>query len=111
MLEALWSVEFISSPTLRQSAGVVVLESSKAFGGDSGYFYVGSYQIVHDVLKAEVKVTHYFGPLNSVFGPHEEFTLKLEGKIADRTFSLRGHLVERPDQKITVQLTKRADLP
>jgi len=111
MLEALWSVEFLSGTTLRQGAGVIVLETSRAFGGDSSYFYVGGYQLIHDTLKADVKVTHYFGPTISVFGPRQQFTLKLEGKIAEHTFSLHGYLVEQPELKITVQLTKRADLP
>jgi len=110
MLEALWSVEFISN-TQHYGAGVIVLESSRAFGGDSNYFYIGSYELVHDILKAEAKVTHYFGPPNSVFGPLKEFTLKLEGKVAEHTFDLHGYLIEQPALKIVVRLTKRADLP
>lgn len=110
MLEALWSVEFIAS-TQRFGAGVIVLESSRAFGGDSTYFYIGSYELDRDIIKAQVKVTHYFGPQNSVFGARKEYTLNLEGKIAERTFDLKGHLVEQPEMKIVVRLTKRADLP
>ena len=110
MLEALWSVEFISN-TERYGAGVIVLESSRAFGGDSQYFYIGKYELVHDTLKAEAKVTHYFGTPNSVFGALKEFTLKLEGKFAEHTFDLQGYLVEQPDNRIVVRLTKRADLP
>lgn len=110
MLEALWSVDFLAN-TQRPGAGVVVLESSRAFGGDSNYIYIGSYKLVHEILKAEVKVTHYSGPMNSVFGARKEFTLKLEGKIAERTFDLRGHIVDQPELEIIVRLTKRADLP
>ena len=111
MLEALWSVEFLSTNTQGKGAGVIVLESSRAFGGDSQYFYIGTYQLDRDILKAEVKVTHYAGLPYSVFGPLKELTLKLEGKIAERTFDLNGHRVDQPGMKIIARLTKRADLP
>lgn len=54
MLEALWSVEFLSTAQ-GYGAGVIVLESSRVFGGDSTYFYIGSYELTHDILTAEVK--------------------------------------------------------
>ncbi len=111
MLEALWSVEFLSTTTQGYGAGVIVFESNRAFGGDAQYFYIGRYELVHDTLKAEAKVTHYAGLPNSVFGPRKEFTLKLEGKIAEPMFDLKGYLVEQPGMKIIVRLTKRADLP
>lgn len=110
MLEALWSVEFVTSAQTG-GAGVIVLESSRAFGGDSFYYYIGRYELVHDILKAEVKVTHYSGPMASVFGPFKELNYKLEGKIGEPSFMLRGHVVGQPEKQITVRLTKRADLP
>jgi hypothetical protein len=110
MLEALWSVEF-SSNAQGFGAGVIVFESSRAFGGDAQYFYIGRYKIVDGILKAEAKVTHYANLPNSIFGPLKEFNLRLEGKIAEPTFDLKGYLVERPEMKIIARLTKRADLP
>lgn len=111
MLEALWSVEFNSDTTQGYGAGVIVLESSRAFGGDANYFYIGSYALDNGMLKASVKVTHYAGQPHSIFGPAKEFNLALEGKIATDTFELFGYVVEQSGMKIRIRLTKRADLP
>jgi len=43
-LEALWSVEFVAPGQNNINAGVVIFESSKLFGGDSWYYYTGSYK-------------------------------------------------------------------
>lgn len=110
MLEALWSVEFFSNAQ-GFGAGVIVFESSRAFGGDAQYFYTGRYELVHDTLKADAKITHYANLPNSIFGPLKEFNLKLEGKIAEPTFELKGYVVEQPKMEIIARLTKRAALP
>lgn len=72
MLEALWSVEFISNVG-GTGGGVVVLETQRLFGGDSQYFYVGTFKVEGPLVRATLKVTHYYGPPSSVFGPISEF--------------------------------------
>jgi hypothetical protein len=110
MLEALWSVEFVSNLKMF-GAGVVVLETGRVFGGDSAYYYLGTCQVKNDIFKAEIKVIHYAGQAFSIFGPLDKFNLKLSGKIQEPIMELRGFLVENPQMKILIRLTKRADLP
>lgn len=42
MIEALWSVEFMSN-LQGAGAGVAVFETGRVLGGDAGYTYVGKY--------------------------------------------------------------------
>ena len=110
MLEALWSVEFVSNLEA-VGAGVAVFETGRVFGGDSQYYYLGSFRVVNGVAKADIEVNHYFGPLSSIFGPLTKFNLKLTGQPNNPVMELSGHLVENPKLQIYIRLTKRADLP
>lgn len=110
MLEALWSVEFVANTQI-YGAGVVVLETGRAFGGDSQYYYVGDYNMHHDKAQVILKVKHYSGPAYSIFGTLKEFSVKLEGVPARDTFDMSGHLVENPTMKMRIRLTRRAELP
>ncbi len=110
MIEALWSVQFGSNLN-DFGAGCVVLETGRVLGGDSGYYYVGSYKVENDVIAARIKVTHYSGELNSIFGNVREFELQVTGKPERNIFVLNGHVEGHPELKISIRLTRRAELP
>jgi hypothetical protein len=112
MLEALWSVEFVSSLQV-VGAGVAVLETGRVLVGDAQYYYVGtcSYDQHTDTVTAELKVTHYAGSEHSVFGAARNFRLRLSGKPNRERFDIHGHVVENPSLNIGIRLTRRAELP
>lgn len=116
MIEALWSVSFVSGGGQVQNnmgAGVVVFETQRIFGGDSGYYYIGSYSLNTATMEinAEVTVTHYFGAPSSIFGQLRQFTLVFQGKVESQAFSAEGHLKDDPERKISINLVKRSELP
>ena len=111
MLEALWSVEFLSN-LQGFGAGVAVLETGRVLGGDSQYTYIGSYSTnPSGILNSTVKVSHYFGPPHSIFGAAKEFNLILSGTPAHSSFEMRGHVENNPQLQITIRFTRRAELP
>lgn len=110
MLEALWSVEFVSNLE-RFGAGVVIFETGRVYGGDSAYYYIGRVQVKNGAVEADIEVIHYAGQPFSIFGPFNRFNLKLTGKIQEPIMELQGFLIENPVMKILVRLTKRAELP
>ena len=110
MIEALWSVEFVAN-TQGFGSGVVVVENGKVLGGDAQYFYVGSCKFENGVLHASAVITHYAGPPNSVFGTSNKFTISVSGTPAHDKFVLRGHVVEVPQLQISINFTRRAELP
>jgi len=109
-VEALWSVEFISSNKIFGS-GVAVLETEKVLGGDAQYTYVGDYKVVNDTFFAHIAVSHYAGATFSAFGNRKQFNLVLSGTPADRTIDAEGHIEGEPQNKILIRLTRRAELP
>ena len=117
-LEALWSLLFAAGNSPGVSAGVVVLETGRIFGGDSWYYYTGSYEGRNGKLTARVTITHYAGPIGSpLLGNQLQGSVQLteveRGTDPDgrRTISLAGSLVENPSQRLVAKLTWRAALP
>lgn len=110
MLEALWSVRFITNVESFGS-GVAVLETGRILGGDAQCFYVGSYDVENGIANATVTVTPYAGPSMTVFGQAKKLSLKLTGKPEHSAFELQGFVVENPALNVRIHFTRRAELP
>ena len=110
ILELETGVEVRSSIGI-DGAGIVVFETNRVFGGDSRYYYLGSYFIRETMLIGVVKVTHYAYDRYSIFGDLAEFNLKVEGKMQIPIFDALGFRVDQPDQRIGLRFTKQAELP
>lgn len=77
-IEALWLVKFgdFEIPNQAGNGGVIVFESGKAFGGDSGYAYVGRYEVSGDNFTAELDIIQFNDEMGDVFGLNSsEFTV------------------------------------
>jgi len=117
-LEALWSVEFVAPGQNNINAGVVIFESSKLFGGDSWYYYTGSCKGEDGKLTAQLKSTHYAGPVGSPSmgnRPEGMYLFKEirrgEDQNGNRTIDIEGSVVEVPGAIVFARLTWRANLP
>jgi len=118
-LEALWSVVFLTPNSQRLNAGVVVFETNRIFGGDSWFYYTGTYKGENGKLVARVKSTHYFGPLGSpAIGARPqgiiEFVEISRGTDSDgrKTMRVEGTVVDPPTGlKVVGELTWREKLP
>ena len=117
--EALWAVYFgdVSDPSRlvpgRTNAGVAVLETQRIFGGDSQYFYLGSYEVEKDWITASVTITHFNGEGWSAFGGplRGSMKLRLEGRREGN--EVRGHMwpEDHPSMRLPAMLRRLADLP
>jgi hypothetical protein len=95
--EALWTIEFQTASGWT-NGGVVVLETSKVFGGDSQYYYVGKYGFSGSAgMVAEVHVTHYSGAVGTAWGDAAQIfdvilrgTVSADGKRIDGTMERTG---------------------
>lgn len=108
MVEALWTAEFVSS-TGRAGIGVAVFDNGRLYGGDTSYFFIGSYTLSGDSITVDVHVTHYAGLPSNIFGPLEEAHLSLSGTVTQDAFTLTGHTKETKD-KADFKLTRQAEL-
>jgi T3SS negative regulator,GrlR len=112
MLEALWSVEFVSNQPMIGS-GVAVIETGRVLGGDSSFMYVGTIEIKDGQAHLKIKCTRYSNVFNmqSVLGPYNEFTILVSGPINRDVMTLQGKMIEDPSKQIVIKATRRQELP
>ncbi|MCY4559453.1 MAG: hypothetical protein OXF79_24400 [Chloroflexi bacterium] len=114
IVEALWAVHFGDAYTPSQpNGGVAILETSRIFGGDSQFYYVGKYEVTGEKLTAQVRIAHFSGPNMTAFGlplacPLE---LKLEGRRNGDMINGRMWPISQPDLNLPVSLKRLEDLP
>ena len=83
-IEALWTIQFDTGNGWI-NGGVVIFETGRVFGGDSQYFYTGTYQNHGDQISGEARIRHYHGPLSTAFGTNDkDFMVRLEGTRSRR---------------------------
>ena len=66
-LEALWTVEFEVAGGWH-NGGVLVFETQRVFGGDSQYYYLGTFFVGRGSINVELRVTHYHGERQTAWG-------------------------------------------
>ncbi len=112
MIEGLWTMSFQTD--LAVGNGVVIFETSRAFGGDSDFYYLGSYEVDRNKIKAKVTITNYGRHNISVFGivnPGSSIELIIEGEINDQRIGANGYIKGNPSARINCLLVKRSELP
>jgi hypothetical protein len=115
MLEAVWSVDFISNERRAESGiagGVILLEKGRMFGADSNYFYLGTYETREGKISAQVNIKNFTGITSLIFGEGlPEFSVQAEGTISDDSFVIQGHLIENADYEFGIVFKRLAELP
>jgi len=106
MIDGLWTVVF--QGPLGPGGGAVVLAGGKVLGGDSGFYYTGTYEEKGDNFTAKVSVKNFMPGVQSVFGGAASVELALTGKIQGGTINGSGAPMNMPQAKLTITLTKRA---
>jgi len=92
------------STPLDEGAGVVTITESRIQGGDSSYWYSGSYSSDGRRIQARLKVRHHSSFLSSVFGPLRDFDLILQGDDGGSTAFLKGQTPQMAGVSITIRL-------
>lgn len=110
-IEGLWSVSFASNLP-GGGNGVVIFETGRVFGGDSNFYYTGSYSIKSpSTLECDLRIRHFAGSDWSVFGPATDFELVIAGNVENRVISASGYVKQQPEKQIMFRLERLADLP
>jgi hypothetical protein len=114
-IEALWLVEFRdTNNAMHSGSGVIVFETGRVFGGDSSIVYLGSYEVVHNILTLKVKLIQHtkVDGMSHMFGDGKEYEATVTGKYndTDQILELSG-TAEGSDIEIIVTATHLAELP
>jgi T3SS negative regulator,GrlR len=108
MIDGLWTVHYYGPQG--NGAGIVVLLKGQIYGGDNGFFYIGSYEEKGDSFKGKVSIKNFDALIPNVIGVVGDFELLLEGTIQGETIKGTGALTVAPDAKIVVNLLKRSNI-
>jgi hypothetical protein len=92
--------------------GVVVLTKGRIFGGDTSFYYIGSYTLEGAVLRARVTVRKFLAEAVSIFGIEGDYELDLTGTVQGDVIEGKAVLADtRAVAGLVVRLTKRGELP
>lgn len=112
MIEALWSAEFKDANDLMSGSGIVIFENGKVLGGDSGFTFVGNYEIKDGIGYASIRVRRYSNTINmqSISGL-DDYTLDAVGKIDRNHMIFTGTSKSVPGFTLNIDMVRRAELP
>jgi hypothetical protein len=116
MLEGLWITRFIDPPPEPYgiASGVVVIETGRILGGDSGFLYLGEISPKNgEAWPVSVRIKQHDERYGSIFGDVNDYELK--GRIVQNADGGEGQFIiilgRAGDDEIIVSLTKAAELP
>jgi hypothetical protein len=112
-LEALYTVEFddFTGPGFR-NGGVVVLETNRIFGGDSGYYYIGTFSAKEGKLDGSARITKHNPAWMNAFGDaSSEFDIRIAAIIKPDLIEGFMERCERPGMRLALRLIRKASLP
>jgi hypothetical protein len=94
-----------------ETTGILVLEEGRAIDGGNHHFSTGSYEATDNGIRISLAV-EYHGTPRTIFGSADKnLSVEIQGKLRGDTIVGEACRQDKPDQKITVRLTRRADIP
>jgi hypothetical protein len=117
MLDGLWSLRIGFKETRMEGRGVITFEKQRVLGGDSDYYYVGSYEIKNGAVQGEIEVTFYGRNVSPIFeslpsSARRKFHIRFSAKEPRGNYlTLQNYMVEDPKLEILINLTRMANLP
>ena len=111
-IEGLWTARFghYDAPNTWENGGVVVIESGRIFGGDSGTYYLGSVVLDGKSFDANFTVTIYDRERYITAFGNFETPIEVSAKGERKGNVIVGRM-SLGEVSIAFDLTKRADLP
>ena len=92
------------------AGGVVVFASGKVFGGDSGFYYFGTYQERNGIVKARVAVHNFDPAIVNILSLARDYELNVSATMKDDAMNGTAVVPGVPNQSIALRLVKKANL-
>jgi hypothetical protein len=108
MLEGFWILTLRSSDVT--SGGVMILAKGKIFGGDNGFYWIGTYVADQQLIKGRVMVRNFDPEVKSVLGVPGDYEMHFSGNIQGDTITGTVMIAGQPQYSVGVQMIKRANL-
>jgi hypothetical protein len=95
-----------------RNGGVVVLETNRIFGGDSGYHYIGDFSVFGDRFEASARIAKHNQLWINAFGDDAlQFEIRVSGSIGDGVIVAVMERTDRPGLRLPLRLTRISPLP
>src|SRR5581483_4322202 len=108
-IDGLWIVQFTAKDI--RGSGVVVFNDGKLFGGETGFYYVGSYEADSKIVQARVMVRNFDPSIPSGFGiPVSDYEMDVSATLqGDNTLTGTAMIVNQPQYSLGIRLMKKAN--
>lgn len=94
-----------------ETTGIVVIDDGRVIDGGNHHYSTGCYRVTENEITISLTV-EYHGTPRTIFGSADKhLSVEINGKLRGETIVGSAHRLDKPDQKITIKLTRRADLP
>jgi hypothetical protein len=107
-LDGLWIVQFTGKDIL--GSGVAVFSNGKVFGGETGFYYVGTYAAQGKAVKARVVIRNFDPSIPSGFGVQGDYEMDVSAMLQDNQMTGTAMIANQPQNSLGIRLTKKADL-
>jgi hypothetical protein len=107
-LDGLWIVQFTGKDIL--GSGVVVFSNGKVFGGETGFYYIGTYEVDSKVVKARVMIRNFDPNIPSGFGIDGDYEMDVSAMLQDNQMTGTAMITDQPQHSLGIRLTKKANL-
>ncbi|MBN2428489.1 MAG: hypothetical protein JXK94_09150 [Deltaproteobacteria bacterium] len=111
MIAGLWTGELnFNVSNILHGHSVFVFREGKTFGGNSKFFFAGTYFLEGNHIKGQYQVTHYAGdpvtPMGLIEG-HSSQNFRFKGKIRGSHLEILGILIENDNIRFKGVLQKQ----
>lgn len=108
-IEACWTVRFGDPQAF--NGGVIVLESGRLYGGDSGFAYLGHYDVIDGTISGSLRVVRHDDDWVSMYQDHQaEFSVNFNmNRVGEDV--IQGILKREGFPDAVVILNRLAELP
>ena len=107
MTEGLWTVMFQGPQGV--SGGCVIFRGGTVLGGDSAYFYVGSYEEKNGTISAQVKIRGFVPGTATIFGTvGADHVLDVQGTFSGDDIVGSASVIGAADLRLSFRLIYRA---
>ena len=110
MIEGLWTIKFITNVNTWGSGVLVLTKGGRILGGDMGYYYIGTYNMVGTKITGKIDIIQFEPQCMSVFGDVSNFQLDFVGSLVDENFHATANSTSFPGNTLNIEGNKKEDL-
>ncbi len=106
-IEGFWIVKFTAAEIY--GSGVAVFSGSNVYGGETGFYYLGTYEADGKVVKARVMVRNFDPTIPSGFGISGDYEMDVSAMLEGDTMTGTAVVTNHPQYSLGLRLTKKAN--